>query len=112
MSAGSKSLESKNLERKSLDRKSLDRKSLDRQRIDKWLWHARMVSTRGDAAALATAGFVRLNGKRLTAAGHPVRIGDVVTLALDRSIRVVRVEAICERRGDAPAARTLYRDLG
>jgi ribosome-associated heat shock protein Hsp15 len=112
LSAGSKSLESKNLERKSLDRKSLDRKSLDRQRIDKWLWHARMVRTRGDAAALATAGFVRLNGKRLTAAGHPVRIGDVVTLALDRSIRVVRVEGICERRGNAPAARTLYRDLG
>ena len=69
-------------------------KSLDRQRVDKWLWHARMVRTRGDAAALATGGFVRLNGKRMTAAGHPVRIGDVITLALDRSVRVVRVEGI------------------
>jgi ribosome-associated heat shock protein Hsp15 len=48
----------------------------------------------------------------MTAAGHPVRIGDVVTLALDRSVRVVRVEGICERRGNAPAARALYRDLG
>ena len=92
--------------------KSLDRKGLDRQRIDKWLWHARMVRTRGDAAALATAGFVRLNGKRMTAASRPVRVGDVVTLALDRSVRVVRVEGICERRGNAPAARMLYRDLG
>jgi ribosome-associated heat shock protein Hsp15 len=90
----------------------LERKSLDRQRIDKWLWHARMVRTRGDAAALATAGFVRLNGKRMTAASHLVRIGDVVTLALDRSVRVVRVEGICERRGNAPAARMLYRDMG
>lgn len=81
------------------------------QRIDKWLWHARMVRTRTDAAALTAAGFVRLNGKRLTAAGHPVRVGDVVTLALDRSVRVVRVEGLCERRGAAPAARTLYRDL-
>ena len=86
-------------------------KAPDRQRIDKWLWHARMVRTRSDAAALATAGFVRLNGKRMTAASHPVRIGDVVTLALDRSVRVVRVEGLCERRGGAPAARALYREL-
>ncbi len=86
-------------------------KAPDRQRIDKWLWHARMVRTRSDAAALATAGFVRLNGKRMTAASHPVRIGDVVTLALDRSVRVVRVERLCERRGGAPAARALYREL-
>jgi len=81
------------------------------QRIDKWLWHARMVRTRRDAAALTTAGFVRLNGKRTTAAGHPVRIGDVVTVALDRSIRVVQVEGLCERRGGAAAARALYRNL-
>ena len=83
----------------------------DRQRIDKWLWHARMVRSRSAAAALTTAGFVRLNGKRMTAAGHPVRIGDVVTLALDRAVKVVRVEGLCERRGGAPVARTLYRDV-
>jgi ribosome-associated heat shock protein Hsp15 len=82
-----------------------------RQRIDKWLWHARMVRTRSDAAALAAAGFVRLNGKRMTAASQPVRIGDVVTLALDQSVKVIRVESFCERRGGAPAARALYRDL-
>ena len=81
------------------------------QRLDKWLWHARMVRTRRDAAALTTAGFVRLNGKRTTAASHPVRIGDVVTLALDRSIRVVRVEGLCERRGRAADARALYCNL-
>ena len=46
-----------------------------------------------------TAGFVRLNGKRVTAAGHPVRIGDVVTLALDRSVRVVRVEGYLRTAG-------------
>ncbi len=86
-------------------------KELERQRIDKWLWHARMVRTRTDAAALTTAGFVRLNGKRMTAAGHPVRVGDVVTVALDRTIRVVRIEGLCERRGGAPVARALYRDL-
>jgi ribosome-associated heat shock protein Hsp15 len=47
----------------------------------------------------------------MTAAGHPVRVGDVVTVALDRTVRVVRVEGLCEKRGAAPLARTLYRDL-
>ena len=70
-----------------------------------------MVRTRTDAAAITTAGFVRLNGKRMTAAGHPVRVGDVVTVALDRTVRVVRVEGLGERRGGAPVARALYRDL-
>ena len=84
---------------------------LARQRIDKWLWHARMVRTRSDAAALVAAGFVRLNGKRITAAGQPVRLGDVLTLALDRSVRVLRIEGFCERRGAAPAARALYREM-
>jgi ribosome-associated heat shock protein Hsp15 len=84
---------------------------LDRQRIDKWLWHARMVRTRSDAAALAQAGFVRLNGKRITAPSHLVRAGDVVTLALDRAVKVIQVEGFCERRGAAAAARALYRDL-
>jgi ribosome-associated heat shock protein Hsp15 len=84
---------------------------LDRQRIDKWLWHARMVRTRSDAAALTQAGHVRLNGRRITAASQPVKAGDVVTLALNRVVRVVQVEGFCEKRGGAPAARALYRDL-
>jgi ribosome-associated heat shock protein Hsp15 len=84
---------------------------LDRQRIDKWLWHARMVRTRSGASALTEQGFVRLNGRRVTASSHPVRLGDVVTLALDRAVRVVRVEGFCEKRQDAPAARALYRDM-
>ena len=84
---------------------------MDRQRIDKWLWHARVVRTRTDAARLAAAGFVRLNGVRIEAASQAVRIGDVVTVALDRAVRVVRVEGFCERRGPADGARALYRDM-
>ena len=70
-----------------------------------------MVRTRSDAAALAQAGYVRLNGQRITTPGQPVRIGDVLTLALDRTVRVVRVEGFCDRRGPSPQARALYRDL-
>ena len=83
----------------------------DRQRIDKWLWHARMVRTRSDAAALVQAGYVRINSAKVSAHGHPVRLGDVVTLALDRSVRILKVEGFCDKRGDAPAARRLYLDL-
>lgn len=82
-----------------------------RQRIDRWLWHVRVVRTRTAAAALATAGNVRLNGERVTAASRPVKAGDVVTVALDRTVRIMKVTGFAERRGDAEAARLLYEDL-
>jgi ribosome-associated heat shock protein Hsp15 len=84
---------------------------LDRQRIDKWLWHARVVRTRSAAAALAVSGHVRVNGQRIDLASRAVRLGDVVTVALDRSVRVLKVAAFAERRGDAEAARVLMEDL-
>ena len=84
---------------------------MDRQRIDKWLWHARVVRTRSAAAALAESGHVRLNGARVDAASRPVRTGDVVTIALDRRVRVLKVAAFADRRGDAARARGLYEDL-
>jgi ribosome-associated heat shock protein Hsp15 len=84
---------------------------LDRQRIDKWLWHARVVRTRSAAAALAASGHVRLNSQRIDAASHLVRAGDVVTIALDRSVRVLRVAAFAERRGSPDVARHTYEDL-
>ena len=70
-----------------------------------------MVRTRSDAAALVQAGYVRLNGRRIAGPSHLVRIGDVVTLALDRSVRVLRVEGFCERRGASAVARELYCEL-
>jgi ribosome-associated heat shock protein Hsp15 len=84
---------------------------LDRQRIDKWLWHARVVRTRTAAAALAGAGHVRINGARIDAASRPVRPGDVVTVALDRRVRVLKVTGYADRRGSAEVGRRLYEDL-
>ena len=85
--------------------------SQERQRLDKWLWHARVVRTRTAAADLVEAGHVRVNGARVTATGQAVRMGDVLTVALDRSVRVMEVRGFCERRGAAPAAQALYREL-
>ena len=84
---------------------------MDRQRIDKWLWHARVVRTRTAAAELAAAGHVRINGRRVDATSHAVRAGDVVTVALDRAVRVLKVVAFAERRGSADDARALCEAL-
>jgi ribosome-associated heat shock protein Hsp15 len=84
---------------------------LDRQRLDKFLWHARVVKARTSAAELVERGHVRINGVRETSPGHAVKAGDVLTIALDRSVRVLKVIAFSERRGDANAARVLYEDL-
>jgi ribosome-associated heat shock protein Hsp15 len=84
---------------------------LDRQRIDKWLWHARMVRTRGAAASLAESGHVRVNGQRVVAASRTVRVGDVVLIALDRVVRVLKVSGLAERRGSFESAKGLYQDL-
>jgi ribosome-associated heat shock protein Hsp15 len=83
----------------------------DRQRIDKWLWHARIVRTRGAAAALASSGYVRVNGTRIDAAGHFVRSGDVITVALDRAVRILKVRGFVERRGPGGSGQRLYDDL-
>jgi ribosome-associated heat shock protein Hsp15 len=85
--------------------------SVQRQRIDRWLWHARLVRTRSAAAALAGGGFVRINGARIDAPGRMVRAGDVITVALDRRVRVVKVLGFVERRGPADSAAALYQDL-
>ena len=67
-----------------------------------------MVRTRTTAAALVEAGYVRVNGSRIRAASYPIRAGDIVTLALDRGVQVVRVEAFSDRRGGSQHAKALY----
>ena len=83
----------------------------ERQRLDKWLWFARVVKTRALAAKLVTAGHVRLNGVRAAGPDKPVRPGDVLTIALERQVRVLRVVAPGDRRGPYEEARHLYEDL-
>ncbi len=84
---------------------------MERQRLDKWLWHARVVKARTSAAALVESGHVRINGVREKSPGHAVKAGDVVTIALDARVRLLKVTGFSERRGDANAARALFEDL-
>ncbi|CCE03781.1 conserved hypothetical protein [Bradyrhizobium sp. STM 3809] len=70
-----------------------------------------MVKARTSAAALVASGHVRVNGVRETSPGHGVKTGDVLTIALDRSVRVLKVTGFAERRGDAASVLGLYDDL-
>jgi ribosome-associated heat shock protein Hsp15 len=61
---------------------------------------------------LTVAGYVRVNGARIAAPGRMVRAGDIVTVALDRSVRVLEVTGFAERRGAAGSGAMLYKDIG
>ncbi|KAB2676410.1 RNA-binding S4 domain-containing protein [Brucella tritici] len=82
-----------------------------RQRIDKWLFFARVVKSRSLAAKLAVGGKVRVNRDKIEQAAHQVKVGDVLTITLDRRILVYKIVAPGERRGPAPEAQFLYEDL-
>jgi len=80
-------------------------------RLDKWLWYARFFKTRALAAKTAGAGHVRVNGSRVHKASAAIGAGDTLTFPQGRAIRVVEVLALGNRRGPAPEAQALYRDV-
>ena len=82
-----------------------------RQRLDKWLWFARVVKTRTLASKLVSEGHVRLNAQKVDAPAKQVGAGDVLTISLERQVRVLKVLAAGERRGPYEEARLLYEDL-
>lgn len=82
-----------------------------RQRLDKWLWFARVVKTRSLATKLVSSGHVRINGQRQETPAKQVSPGDVLTIALERQVRVLKVMAPGERRGPFEEAKLLFEDL-
>ena len=80
-------------------------------RLDKWLWFARFRKSRSLAADLCLAGRVRINRQIVQKPAAPVRVGDVVTVAVGAEIRVVRVEKLGERRCPPAEAPLLYAEL-
>ncbi len=82
-----------------------------RQRLDKYLWFARVVKTRTLATKLVAAGQVRINSERTVNPAKQVGESDVLTIALDRTVRVLRITGIGERRGPYEEARLLFDEL-
>ncbi len=66
---------------------------------------------RSDCAALVARGSIRINRQPTDKAHARLRIGDVLTVPVHGSVRVVRVLALAERRGPAPEARMLYEEI-
>ena len=80
-------------------------------RLDKWLWQARFFKTRTLASKVCAGGHVRLDGRHVKRASQMVMVGQILTFAQARDVRVVEILALSERRGPASEAQTLYRDL-
>ena len=83
----------------------------DWQRLDKWLWCARFMRQRSDCAALVFRGSVRINRQPTDKAHARLRIGDILTIPVHGSVRVVRVLSLAIRRGPASEARLLYEEI-
>jgi ribosome-associated heat shock protein Hsp15 len=94
--------------RERAERPTSDAQPAARQRLDKWLWFARFARTRPAVQALIEAGHVRIEGRRVTAPGHGLKLGDVLTVAAPHGTVVLRVTDLGGRRGDSAAARQLY----
>ena len=78
------------------------------QRIDKWLWHARFARSRSGAQRLAISGDLRVNREKVIASSRLVHRGDVLTIASDRGVRLVRILGFSERRVSPELAQAFY----
>jgi ribosome-associated heat shock protein Hsp15 len=78
-----------------------------RLRIDKWLWAARFFKTRSLAADAVDKGHVRIGGAAVKPAKE-VRVGDLVEIEIERMVWQVEVLGVCDVRGPASVAQTLY----
>ena len=83
-----------------------------RQRLDKWLFFARILKSREKASALIKEGYVRVNGMRAEQPAKQVKPGDVLTIALERQVLVLKILLPGTRRGPASEAQTLYQIEG
>lgn len=84
----------------------------DDQRLDRWLWFARLVKSRTQAADLVEHGKVRINRLRAAKPSQMVKVGDVLTIASHGKVRIVKVVSPGHRRGPPQEAQGLYEALG
>ncbi|HXZ68410.1 MAG TPA: RNA-binding S4 domain-containing protein [Alphaproteobacteria bacterium] len=85
------------------------------QRIDRWLWFTRLFKSRSLASKAVEAGAVRITRAgqtiRTDKPSYALKAGDVVTLKIRGTVRVLEVVSGGARRGPASEAQTLYKDL-
>jgi ribosome-associated heat shock protein Hsp15 len=80
-------------------------------RIDRLLVYLRFASTRSAALALIDTHALRRNRKHVLRGSEQARIGDVLTLAIGGSVRVIELLALPSRRGSPVQAASHYREV-
>ena len=90
---------------------SAEQEDRDWQRLDKWLWCARFMRARSDCAQLVAKGSIRINRQPTEKPHARLRIGDVLTVPVHGTVRVVRVLSLAARRGPSTEARLLYEEI-
>jgi ribosome-associated heat shock protein Hsp15 len=69
------------------------------------------MRARTDCAGLVAQGSIRINRQPTGKPHAKLRVGDVLTIPLHGSVRVLRVASLAIRRGPASEARLLYTDV-
>ncbi|MGB7373523.1 RNA-binding S4 domain-containing protein [Pontixanthobacter sp.] len=84
-------------------------------RIDRLLCYLRFVRTRSQALELVQTGHIRCNAAsgthRVTRPSHSVAIGDVLAFPMGKTVRIIELIALPDRRRSPEQARLCYRDL-
>ena len=81
------------------------------ERLDKWLWYARFVKTRSLAQKIITQGKLRLDGEKIINPARKVRPDNVLTITLEREVKIIKILGLPQRRGPYVEAQTFYEDL-
>lgn len=84
--------------------------SLSAQRLDSWLWAARFFKTRSLASQAISGGKIALNHADCKKAGKTLKPGDQLRIERSDGVFVVTVLALCQQRGPASHAQTLYEE--
>lgn len=71
----------------------------------------RVVKSRTLAGKLVTGGKVRVNSDKVSSASYQVKLDDVLTITLERSVSVLRILILGEHRGPYSEAKELYEDM-
>jgi ribosome-associated heat shock protein Hsp15 len=69
------------------------------------------MRARTDCAGLVAQGSIRINRQPTGKPHAKLRVGDVLTIPVHGSVRVLRVASLAARRGPASEARLLYVDV-
>ncbi len=81
------------------------------QRIDKWLWHARIFKTRSIAQKQITTGKIRVDKEKISNCSRKIIASNVLTITLQRDIKIIEVIGFAKKRGPYSDAQLLYNDL-